>query len=160
VNEAELKKLLDAAEKNPRLIAAAVSGLPEKVLGYRPAPDKWSILEVLGHLADAEIVYAFCLRQMLAGKEPTLSPVDQDAWARNLGYAEVPAPESIAVYGLIRLHSLRLLRNLKPGELEKGALHPELGRKLTVAEIVQRMAKHGTAHLEQIERLKQDALRK
>jgi hypothetical protein len=53
-----------------------------------------------------------------------------------------------------------LLRNLKPGELEKGALHPELGRKLTVAEIVQRMAKHGTAHLEQIERLKQEALRK
>jgi uncharacterized damage-inducible protein DinB len=159
MTEAELKKYLDQAEKNPRQIAAVVSGLPDKVLHYKSAPDQWSILEVLGHVADVEIVYAHRLRQMLADTSPTIAPMDQDAWARNLGYAEVPAPESIAVYGLMRLQNLRLLHRLRPGDLEKGAFHPELNRQLTVAELVERIASHGASHLAQIERLKREAAR-
>jgi hypothetical protein len=155
VTEAEWKKHLDDAEKNPRLIAAAVSGLPDKVLRRKPAPDKWSIVEVLAHIADVEIVYAHRLRQMLADVSPTIAPMDQNAWAQ-LGYLEIPAAESIAVYGLIRLHNLRLLRRLKAGDLEKGAFHPELKRQFTVTELVERIAKHGASHLEQIEKLKKE----
>ena len=55
MNEAELKQHLEAAEKSPKQIAAAVSGLTDKTLRYKPAPDKWCILEVLGHLADIEV---------------------------------------------------------------------------------------------------------
>jgi hypothetical protein len=153
VTEAELKKHLEDAEKNPRLIAAAVSGLPAGVLRHKPARDQWSIVEVLAHLADVEIVYAHRLRQMLADTSPSIAPIDQNAWAR-LGYLEIPAAESIAVYGLIRLHNLRLLRRLQPGDLEKGAFHPELKRQFTVAELVERISRHGAAHLEQVERLK------
>lgn len=154
MNAAELKKRLEEAEKSPRLIAAAVLGLPDKVLRYKPAPDKWCILEIPGHIADVEIVYAHRLRQMLADNSPTIAPMDQNAWARNLGYLDVPAAESVAVYGLIRLHNLRLLRRLKPGDLEKGAFHPELNRQLTVAELLERIGKHGSSHLQQIEKLK------
>ena len=154
MNEAELKKHLDEAEKNPRLIAAAVSGLPEKVLRYKPAPDKWCILEILGpHRRCGD--YLCPSPAPDAGRHlPTIAPMDQDAWARNLGYIDVPAPEFVAVYGLIRLHNLRLLRRLKPGDLEKGAFHPELNRQFTVAELVERIAKHGASHLDQIEKLK------
>ncbi|HMH01125.1 MAG TPA: DinB family protein, partial [Terriglobales bacterium] len=70
MNEADLKQHLEAAEKSPKQIAAAVSGLPDKTLRYKPAPDKWCILEVLGHLADIEVVYAYRIRQMLADKKP------------------------------------------------------------------------------------------
>ena len=160
MTDSELKAYLDEAEKNPRQIAAAVSGLPDKVLRYKPAPDKWSILEVLGHMADIEIVYAHRLRQMLADSQPHIVPIDQNAWAQRLGYLETPAPELIAVYGLIRLHNLRLLRRLKTGDLKKGAFHPELNRQFTVAELVERIAKHGASHLGQIEKLKQEAGRR
>jgi len=44
MTEADLKKHLDAAEKSPKQIAAAVSGLPDKSLRYKPSPDKWCIL--------------------------------------------------------------------------------------------------------------------
>ena len=94
MTESELKKHLDAAEKSPKQIAAAVSGLPDKVLRYKPSPDKWCILEILGHLADIEIVYAYRLRQMLADKKPVIAPMDQDDWARNLGYMETPPAET------------------------------------------------------------------
>jgi len=70
MTEAELKKHLDAAEKSPREIAAAVSGLPEKVLRFKPAPNKWSILEILAHLVDIETLYAYRMRQMIADKVP------------------------------------------------------------------------------------------
>ena len=71
MTEAEFRKHLDAAEKSPKQIAAAVSGLPDKTLRYKPAPDKWCILEILAHLADIEILYAHRIRQMLADKLAT-----------------------------------------------------------------------------------------
>lgn len=157
MTENELKKHLEAAEKSPKQIAVAVSGLPDKVMRYKPAAEKWCILEILGHLTDIEIVYAYRLRQMLADSKPVIAAMDQDQWARNLGYLDVPAPELIALYGLNRHHNLRLLRRMKPGDLAKSAYHPELNRDVTVAEVVKQMADHGPNHLEQIERLKKQA---
>jgi len=157
MTEAELKKHLDAAEKSPKQIAAVVSGLPDKTLRYKPSTEKWCILEVLGHLADIEIVYAYRLRQMLADAKPVIAPMDQDAWAKNLGYMETPAPELVALYGLNRHYNLQLLRRLKPGDLEKSAFHPELKHDVTVADYVEKMGTHGATHLAQIERLKKQA---
>ncbi len=157
MTESELKTHLDAAEKSVKQIAIAVSGLPDKVMRHKPAPEKWCILEILGHLADSEIVYAYRLRQMLADKKPVIAAIDQDQWARNLGYMDVPAPELIALYGLNRHHNLRLLRRMKLGDLAKSAYHLEFNRDVTVAEIAEQMAGHGLNHLEQIERLKKQA---
>jgi hypothetical protein len=157
MTEAELKKHLDAAEKSPKEIAAAVSGLAPAVLRYRSDPAKWCILEILGHLADIELVYGYRLRQMLADEKPVIAPMDQDAWANNLGYLEAPAPELVAMYGLNRHHNLRLLRRMKPGDLEKSAFHPEHQKDVTVARIVEQMAGHGVNHLAQIEKLKKEA---
>jgi len=160
MTEAQLKQHLEAAEKSPKEIAAAVSGLSPAALHYKPAPEKWSILEILGHLADIEIVYAYRLRQMLADQNPIIAPMDQDAWARNLGYMDMAAPELVAVYGLNRHHNLRLLRRLKPADLEKSAFHPERKQDVTVARLVEMMAGHGVDHLAQIERLKKEAGKK
>jgi hypothetical protein len=157
MTEAELKKHLDVAEKSPKEVAAAVSGLAPAVLRYKPAPDKWSILEILGHLADIEIVYAYRLRQMLADEKPVIAPMDQNAWARNLGYMDTPAPELVALYGLNRHHNLRLLRRLKPEDLAKSAFHPESKRDVPVATIIEMMSGHGANHLRQIEKLKREA---
>jgi len=157
MTEIDLKKHLEAAEKSPKQVAAAVSGLPEKVLRYKPSPEKWCIHDILGHLADIEIVYAYRVRQMLADKKPVIAPMDQDDWARNLGHLETPPPELVALYGLNRHANLRLLQRLKPGDLEKSAYHPETKQDLTVAQLIERMATHGASHLEQIERLKKEA---
>ena len=88
MNEVELKQHLEAAEKSPKQIAAAVSGLPDKTLRYKPAPDKWCILEVLGHLADIEVVYAYRMRQMLADKKPVIAP-----WTGTTGRAILATPK-------------------------------------------------------------------
>ena len=160
MTDAEFKKHLEAAEKSPKEIALAVSGLPDQVLRYNPSPEKWCVLEVLGHLADVEIIYGHRLRQMLADAKPVIAPIDQDAWARNLNYLDSPPSELVAFYGLGRHHNLRLLRRLKASDLTKSAFHPELQREMTVAELVERMGGHGAGHLQQIEKLKTAAGRK
>ena len=160
MKETELKNYLDAAEKSPKEIAATVSGLSEKVLRYKPAPGKWCVLEVLGHLADVEIIYGYRLRQMLADAKPVIAPLDQDAWARNLNYLDSPPSELVAFYGLGRHHNLRLLRSLQPPDFLKSAFHPELQREVTVADIVEMMGKHGAGHVRQIEELKAAASNK
>ncbi len=157
MTELELKKHLDVATKSPQQIAVAVSRVPDAVLRYKPAPEKWCILEVLGHLADIETVYAHRFRQMLADEEPVIAPIDQDAWARNLDYLDTPAPELVALYGLNRHHTVQLLRRLNAADLDKGAYHPEFNRKVTVAELLENMSAHGANHLEQIEKLKKAA---
>ena len=160
MTDAEFKKHLEAAEKSPKEIALAVSGLPDQVLRYKPSPEKWCVLEVLGHLAYVEIIYGHRLRQMLADAKPVIAPIDQDAWARNLNYLDSPPSELVAFYGLGRHHNLRLLRRLKASDLTKSAFHPELQREMTVAELVERMGGHGAGHLQQIEKLKTAAGRK
>ncbi len=160
MTEAEIKKHLDAAEKSPKEIAATVSGLSEKVLRYKPSPEKWCVLEILAHLADVEIIYGYRLRQMLADAKPIIAPLDQDAWARNLNYLDSPASELVAFYGLGRHHNLRLLRSLKASDFSKSAFHPEMQRDVTVADLVERMGGHGAAHLQQIEKLKAAASKK
>ncbi len=157
MSEVELREHIAAADKSPQRIAAAVSGLSDTILRYKPAPDQWSILEVLGHLADVEIVYAYRFRQMLADRKPVIAPMDQNAWATRLGYSEESPAELVAAYGLNRHRTLQLLRRLKPGDLEKSAYHPELQRDVTVAEYVAKIAAHGANHLAQIERLKKAA---
>lgn len=156
----DLKNYLQDADKGPRRLAAAVSGLSDKVLRYKPSPEKWCILELLGHLADVELVYSYRLRQMLADKNPVIAPIDQDDWARTLGYLEAAPAELIAQYGLNRHHNLRLLRKIGLDDLKKSAYHPERKAHMTVEELVLRLADHDTNHIAQIEDLKQKASKK
>jgi uncharacterized damage-inducible protein DinB len=150
----DLKKLIVEAEQDPKRLASAVSGLSESVLQRRPAPGKWSIHEIVGHLADMELVFGYRIRQVLADKDPKFAPIDQDAWAARLGYMDAAIPELIAQFGVNRFHTLRLLRRISAEDLGKSGFHPEKNSAVTLAEIVQYWVNHGPHHVAQIERLK------
>lgn len=156
----ELKQHLDDADKGPRRLAAAVSGLSDKVLRFKPAPDNWCILEILGHLADVELVYSHRLRQMLAEKKSVIAAMNQDDWAGNLGYLEAAPAELVAQYGLNRHHNLRLLRRISGDDLKKSAYHPEKKAEVTVEDLVRQIVRHDANHIAQIESLKQHASKK
>ncbi|HEV7219050.1 MAG TPA: DinB family protein [Terriglobales bacterium] len=157
MTEAEFKRHIEAAENNPKQLAAAVLGLSAENLRHKPAQDKWCILEILGHLADVEIMFGHRIRQILAEEKPVIAPMDQNAWARNLGYMETPPAEMIALFGINRHHNLRVLRRTKPEDLSKSAYHPELKRDVPLSEIVEKLDTHTENHLRQIEKLKRDS---
>ena len=157
MTEQELRKQLDQLSMGPRTITAAVAQTADAVLNYKPAPEKWCIREIVAHLADVEIIYGYRMRQMLADKSPTIAPIDQDDWARNLNYREAPLAASLEQYSTLRQANIRLLRQIEIQDLGKGAFHPERGRVITLAELFGMMVGHDPNHLRQIEALKEQA---
>ena len=113
-----------------------------------PAPGKWSAREILCHLADCEIVFAFRLRQTLAEPHHVIQPFDQDLWARN--YGAYDAQSALAVFTAVRHFNVQLIESLPPDALSKPVTHPERGA-MTFQSIVETMGGHDLNHLVQLE---------
>jgi len=122
---------------------------PEKA-GARPAPGKWSAAEIVCHLADCEIVFAFRLSQTLAEDGPAIQPFDQDKWAAR--YAGIPATEALESFRALRAWNLRMIREALPAAAERKMTHPERGT-MTFQAVVETMAGHDLNHLGQLKRI-------
>ena len=81
-----------------------------------PAPGKWSIRQIVAHLADSEMVGAHRFRQMIAEDNPTLIAFDQDAWARNLDYARRKPKQSLESFRRMRARKLRAAERSARGQ--------------------------------------------
>jgi uncharacterized damage-inducible protein DinB len=114
------------------------------------APGKWSVREILCHLADCEVVFAFRLRQTLAEPHHVIQPFDQDLWARN--YAAYDAPSALAVFTAVRDFNVKLIASLPPEAFSTPVTHPERGT-MTFQAIVETMGGHDLNHLAQIEKI-------
>jgi len=115
-----------------------------------PAPGKWSVREILCHLADCEIVFAFRLRQTLAEPHHVIQPFDQDIWAQN--YTAYDAQSALAVFTALRNFNRKLIGSLPPEVFSKPVSHPERGT-MTFQTIVETMGGHDLNHLAQIEKI-------
>ena len=115
-----------------------------------PAPGKWSPAEIVCHLADCEIAFAFRLRQALAEDHHVLQPFDQEKWAAT--YPGVSANEALATFGALRKWNLLLIGATLAKSATKPVTHPERGT-MTFQTIVETMAGHDLNHLAQLQRL-------
>ena len=59
----------------------SLRGLPDETGDYRYAEGKWSVKEVLGHMADAERVFAYRLLRIARADQTPLAGFDENAWA-------------------------------------------------------------------------------
>jgi hypothetical protein len=115
-----------------------------------PAPGKWSPAEIVCHLADCEIAFAFRLRQTLAEDHHILQPFDQDKWATR--YKGIAAKDALAAFTAIRNWNLKLIAKALPGSASKPVTHPERGT-MTFQTIVETMAGHDLNHLAQLRQI-------
>jgi len=133
-------------------LARLIEGLPLQQLTSRPSPEKWSIVEILAHLAEDEIATSWRYRQMVEHDGERLTGFDQNLWAELGKYVTWSADEAVELFRLLREANLRMLGGLSPEQLRRSGEHAERGR-LTVEELARHMAAHDLNHLEQIERL-------
>ena len=125
---------------------------PIDVLRRRPAPDKWSGVEIIAHLADVEIVMGWRFRLILAHDGVAVQAFDQDEWVSNLRYQDTDPAESVDQFEPARNANVQLLRRVDPSRLENYGVHPERGRE-TVAHLIRLVAGHDLNHLAQLESL-------
>ncbi|MFZ0213226.1 MAG: DinB family protein [Candidatus Acidiferrales bacterium] len=146
------------AGRDPLPLIAATAGelasfirtaVPERA-EQSPAPGKWSGREIICHLADCEIVFAYRLRQTLAENHHVIQPFDQDKWAANYGAYDAPA--ALAVFSSLRRWNIALIGVVPPEAFSKKAMHPERG-ETTFWDLVETMAGHDINHLKQLNAL-------
>ncbi len=146
----------DPLEVQARLIDSlerAIEGLDDAQLRTPEAPGKWSVVEVVQHLADIEIVYGYRYRTVLGDDEPAITGFDQDGWAGTFGYREADLNAALAQIGLMRETNLRLLRTLTQEQRDRVGHHTERGPE-SLWRTVELVAAHDLVHLAQIERIK------
>jgi hypothetical protein len=114
------------------------------------APGKWSAREIVCHLADCEVAFAFRLRQTLAEDRHVMQPFDQDGWAKR--YAGYSVEAALATFSMIRRWNLALVRSLDAADLAKPVNHPERG-DMTLKTILETMGGHDRNHLKQVEEI-------
>lgn len=137
----------------PARLARLIRGVPRKRLTRRPAPGKWSVIEIVAHLADAELAMAWRLRNMLAHSGARLLWFDEDDWARKFNYARHDPHKSVALFRALREGNLALLRSVPRRRWNSCyGIHEVRGRQ-TVADFVALEAGHDLNHLRQIERI-------
>jgi len=134
--------------ETPRRLAALAGALGSDEIENRTAPGKWSAREILCHLADTEIAFAFRLRQALAEPHHVIQPFDQDAWARP--YAAFDAAFAVSVFSAVREWNRKLIDSLSPESFSKRVTHPERG-EMSFQTVVDTMAGHDLNHLRQLD---------
>jgi DinB family protein len=148
----EGKRPLAVQAATAKKLERMISGLPTATLRKRPFPDKWSINEILAHLADSEIVLGFRMRMILAVPGTPITAVDQDSWVTSGHYEKRDPRESIKHFRVFREANLALLKSLTPEQWKHHGMHSERGRE-TIEHIVRIYAGHDINHLQQIERI-------
>lgn len=134
----------------PAKLASLVKGKTRKQLTRRPAPEKWSIAEIMAHLADAEVAIAWRIRQVLASNAIPIQAYDQDLWATTFDYAHRDPRQSLAAYRALREANLTLLKSVSRKLWENYGVHQERGNE-SISHIVRMVAGHDINHLRQIE---------
>ena len=143
-----LKVQAGTAKKLARLI----KGVPASKLRKRPGPEKWSVAEILAHLADAEIVTGWRMRQILGAPGTPIQAYDQDSWAAAGHYAKRDPRKSVEQIRVVREANLALLKSLAPEQWKHHGMHAERGVE-TIGHIARMMAGHDINHTKQVERI-------
>ncbi len=137
----------------PGRLTRLLKGAPLSVLRRRPGPGKWSVLEIVAHLADAELAFSWRLRNAIAAPGVALAWWDESVWAERLEYQTIPWRVSRDRFKAFRVANLALLRSLSPTRWDEShGMHPKRGRQ-SVREFVTLEAAHDLNHLRQVRAL-------
>jgi len=144
---------LAVMEATPAFLESQFLGLDPQDAGTPEAAGKWSMAQVVQHLADSELVLGFRMRLALAQERPVLTGYDQEAWAKRLRYDEVEVGDALGQFRVLRAANLALIRRTPDADLDRVGVHQERGEE-SVRRMLQLYAAHDLLHRRQLERVR------
>lgn len=139
--------------QTPAALQRFLDTVSAEVVTSPEAPGKWSIREVVQHLADSELVGGFRLRMVMAHDRPPLMGYDQDLWASRLRYRDVEVRDAFEQFAGLRRANVRIWEDLSPTDLVRVGIHSERGEE-SLEQMRRLYAGHDLLHLEQVERIR------
>ena len=147
---------LKVLQQTPERLVELIKDTNVEILIAPEEPGKWSIGEVIRHLADSELVWGYRLRLVVAEDKPKLVGYNQDEWARRLKYKDSDPLDALHLFQALRASNLSLLAALGDGDLKRVGVHAERGEE-SLEMMINLYAGHDLAHLRQIDRILQAA---
>ncbi|GIO14599.1 hypothetical protein J19TS2_41540 [Cohnella xylanilytica] len=151
LNENEIRRYLET----PELLKKAIEGLTEEQLKWKQAPDKWSVTEVLSHLADHNLIVSFRIREIVSGSTVQLPGFKQDPWVEHSFANAGAATDILELYGALIRYNAQLFARLPEEYGEKTAVNQK-GDKVTLNDVIRSFIEHVHVHLGQIDRIKRN----
>ena len=146
------KEPLAVQAATPKKLDRLIKGVSTARLRRRPAPEKWSVSEIVAHLADAEIVGSFRMRLILGSPGTPIAAYDQDQWVTSGHYEKRDPRKSVDQFRVLREGNLALLKSLDPEQWKHYGMHSERGQE-SIERLVRMFAGHDINHLRQIEEI-------
>jgi len=146
----DIADLLERYRRGAEVVAVAATGAAGPQLDYQPGPGKWSVRQILGHLADAELLAAARFRRVIAEENPRLLSYDQDAWATKLNYQSRRVSEVMDLFRKLRAVNHQLLKDLPPESFSRSGTHDVEG-VMTLLDLVKGYAEHTEKHAAQMQ---------
>ena len=138
--------LISAYERGVEELRAAVAGLTGEQLRSRPVAGRWSTLEVVCHLADAEQFFADRLKRTAAMDRPLLLGADGPRYPEPLRYQDHDLQQELDLVAATRLQAARTLRLVAPDAWGRTAAHSETGL-VTLRQLLRHAINHLSHHL-------------
>ena len=148
--------MLSKLQETPKAVAALFRGASEAVVRRKPAPETWSMLEVLCHLRDVEQLFVERYGKIANRDRPQLRMIDQDALAAKLRYNEDDPAVALREFQAFRVETVALLSALAQQSWERVGLHPKRGDYSIAANAVMHVA-HDANHLARLRALREQA---
>jgi hypothetical protein len=137
----ELSDLLERFRRGGELLAMATTGAAGTELDFKAPAQHLSVRQMVCHLADAEIVGAMRLRQIIAEENPTLQYFDDDLWAEKLDYHKRKISHALENFRRLRTENHELLKDLPEAAFERTGMHSKDG-KMSLRQVVDWYAQH------------------
>jgi uncharacterized damage-inducible protein DinB len=144
----ELKAQLDTLAAFPEQLKQKLAGLSDAALRFHPTPEGWSVVEIVGHMIDVDVIWPGRVRQMLSTDNPKLARVDNEV-VRQRDYQNKQLDLMLGALAERRAEFVELIRGLRDSQLDRPGQHPTRG-PMTVGDAVAALADHDRGHSEQI----------
>ena len=143
------KDLRRVLRSTPVMLGKLVGGKTRRRLTTPPRPGKWTVGQILAHLSEVEMLWAYRVRIILENDGVQLLGMDQDTWAKNSRYEKLDPGRALDTFQAVRGANNDLFAKLSPREVNRRGLHSQFG-ELTIRKIQALMAGHDINHTRQI----------
>jgi DinB superfamily len=151
----DIPALLERYRRGPELLAVVLTGVFGEEEDFTAVPGKWSIRQIIAHLADTELVFASRFRQVIAEDTPPLLAFNQDKWATNLDYRRRKPKQSLETLRRLRAENYDLLKELPAEAFDRAGNHSTDG-PITMHQLLERLTNHAEKHAQQMQAIRDE----
>jgi len=151
MNREKINEKIEQYGRGFELLAAALAEIPKEAWSYRPAPDEWSVHEIIVHMADSESISALRARKLIVEPGSTLMAYEEAKWADALDYKDQSAEDALEIIRLARQSTYELLKRQPDEVFTHSVTHPEYpDEPYTFEQWLEIYARHIPDHVNQI----------